>query len=117
MQNGGNEVMGELAEYWKDIKNYEGFYQVSNLGNVKRLEHKRCDRNQIMKERKLKVIYPKNELYPYVTLCKNGKKTNHNLHRIIAQAFIPNPNNYPCINHIDANKQTILQNIIHVFKR
>lgn len=94
-----------MQEIWKNIKDYEGLYQVSNFGKVKRLQHKRCDRNQIMKERLVKVIKPSNNWYPYLSLCKNGKTKNVYLHRLIAIAFIPNPNNYPCINHKDGNKQ------------
>lgn len=92
-------------EVWKEIPNYEGLYAISNLGNIKRLAHKRCDRNQLMKEKHLKVTYPKNNKYPYVTLCKHGICKSQLLHRLMAMAFIPNPNNYPCINHIDGNKQ------------
>lgn len=92
-------------EIWKDIKDYEGLYQISNLGNVKRVQHKRYDRNQTLKEKRIKVIFPQNKSYPYFSLCKNGVAKNHHLHRVIATAFIDNPNNYPCINHIDGNKQ------------
>lgn len=94
-----------MKEIWKDIKNYEGFYQVSNLGRVKRVEHKRYDRNQILKERIVKITIPKNDDYPYLSLCKNGIYTRKNIHRLLAMAFIPNPNNYPAINHIDGNKK------------
>ena len=94
-----------MIEIWKDIKGYEGLYQVSNLGRVKRLEHKRYDRNQILKERIIKTTYPKNGWYPYLSLCRNGIYKNHNIHRLVAEAFIPNPNKYPIINHIDGNKQ------------
>ena len=92
-------------EKWKNVKGYEELYEVSNLGKVKRKKHKRLDRNQILQEREVKVIYPKNKRYAYLSLCKNGKVTQKTLHRIIAEAFIPNPHNYPCINHIDGNKQ------------
>ena len=94
-----------MKEIWKDIKGYEGLYQVSNLGRIKRLKHKRFDRNQILPERLVKVSYPKNNWYPYVSLCKNGKYVSKCIHRLVASAFIPNPNNYPVINHKDGNKQ------------
>lgn len=94
-----------MEEIWKDIKGYENLYQVSNTGKVKRLSHKRYDRNQILKERIVKITYPKNNWYPYLSLCKNGKAINKNIHRLVAEAFIPNPNNFPIINHIDGNKQ------------
>lgn len=93
-----------MKEIWKDIKDFEN-YKISNLGKIKRKKHKRFDRNQILREREVKVTYPKNNLYPYVTLCKDGKKHNKNLHRLLAETFIPNPENKPCVNHIDGNKQ------------
>lgn len=92
-------------EIWKDIKDYEGLYQVSNLGRVKRLAHKRCDRNQMLKERIVKTVIPKKDWYPYLSLCKNGARKNHFIHRLVAEAFIPNTHNFPCINHIDGNKK------------
>lgn len=61
-----------MKEVWRDIKGYEGLYQISNYGIVKRLSHKRYDRNQILKERIVKTTYPKNGWYPYLSLCKNG---------------------------------------------
>lgn len=91
-------------ETWYDIPGYEGLYQVSNKINVKRVEHKRYDRNQLLKERKLKIIYPKNNWYPYLSLCKDGKADNVMIHRIVGLTFLLNPNNYPCINHKDGNK-------------
>ena len=94
-----------MVEVWKDIPDYEGLYQISNLGRVKRLSHKRFDRNQILKERIVKTTYPKNGWYPYLSLCKNGIYKNYSIHRLLAEVFIPNPNNYPVINHIDGNKQ------------
>ncbi len=92
-------------EIWKDIKGYEGYYKISDLGRVKRLERKRYDRNQILKERIVKTIYPKNGWYPYLSLCKKGIYKNYTIHRLIAEAFLPNPDNLPCINHKDGNKQ------------
>ena len=94
-----------MEKIWKDIKGYEGLYQINQFGIVKRLSHKRIDRNQILKERVVKTIYPKNGNYPYLSLCKNGVYKHHCIHRLVAIAFIPNPNNYPMINHIDGNKQ------------
>lgn len=89
-------------EIWKDIKDYEGLYQVSNLGRVKRVEHKRCDRNQLYKEKLIKLQTYKCG-YLYVGLWKNSKRKHHRVHRLVAEAFMPNPNNYPVINHIDSN--------------
>ncbi len=87
---------------WKDIKDYEGIYQVSNDGKVKSLERINSN-NCWVKEKILKqTIDPKG--YQRVMLSKNGKKENARVHRLVAEEFIPNPNNYPQINHKDENK-------------
>lgn len=92
-------------EIWKDIKGYESLYKISNLGNVKSLTRKRNDRNQILKEKNMKIVIPKNGGYPYVNLCKNGIAKNELMHRLLAENFLANDNNFPCVNHIDGNKQ------------
>ena len=85
-------------EIWLDIKGYDGKYQVSNLGRVKSLNYN--------KTKKEKLLKPKinNTKYPYVILCKDRVKKTLKIHRLVAETFIPNPNNYPCVNHIDENK-------------
>ena len=83
-----------MEEIFKDIEGYFGLYQVSNLGNIKSLKYG--------KERILKPAKDKNK-YSIVCLCKQGKMKNHKVHRLVAQAFIPNPNNLPQINHKDEN--------------
>ena len=83
-------------EVWKDILGYEGLYQVSDKGRVKSIGYG--------KERILK---PANNGRGYllVGLCKNNEKKHFLVHRIVAQAFIPNPNNLPEVNHRDENKE------------
>ncbi|MBO5143004.1 MAG: HNH endonuclease [Clostridia bacterium] len=78
-------------EIWKPIEGYENHF-VSNYGNIK------------SKKNKLNPSITNNG-YLRVTIRKNGKNNYKNVHRLVAKAFIPNPNNYPCVNHIDGNKQ------------
>lgn len=85
-------------EVWQTIEGYEN-YQVSNLGRVKSLNYNRTGKEQI-----LKPVKRKNK-YLSVNLCKNGKIKNLLVHRLVAQAFLPNPKNMPDINHKDENKQ------------
>lgn len=86
-----------MKEVWKDIVGYEGKYQISNYGNVKSLNYKNSG-----EKRKLKLIKDKNG-YLTISLRKNGKLKICKAHRLVAQAFIPNPGNYPIINHKDEN--------------
>lgn len=91
-------------EIWKDISGYEGLYQVSNLGRVKRLEWKRFSLGkwQTIKEKILKQTISTTG-YWHISLNKNGKHYTYKVHRLVAEAFIPNPDNLPCINHKDNN--------------
>lgn len=97
-----------MKEIWKDIKGYEGLYQVSNLGNVKSLKRKRFNYRlqkiiTVNSEKTLKSsLDGKN--YLFVTLQNDKSRKNSKLHRLVAEAFIPNPNNLPQVNHIDGNK-------------
>lgn len=100
--------MEEKEEIWKDVVGYEGLYQVSNLGNVKSLERvvKRFVRGKYIslypvKEKLLK-LYINSNGYISVGLYNNGFNS-FEVHRLVAQAFIPNPDNLPCVNHKDEN--------------
>lgn len=99
-------INSDISEIWKPIKGYEGKYEVSNFGKVKSL--KRYKRNnskmQLVEERILSSYINKKNGYVYVYLCNDGKYKNHRLHRVVAESFIPNPNNYDQINHIDGNR-------------
>lgn len=88
-------------EEWRDIPGYEGLYQVSNTGHVKSLDRK-CGNNHIYKSRMI-TERVKNH-YLQVQLYKNSQMKNCNVHRLVALAFIPNPENKPTVNHIDENK-------------
>lgn len=87
-----------MQEIWKDIKGYEGIYQVSNLGKVKSLNYKRGKHEKEIKQ----VLNSRG--YLEVGLF-NGKVKTHRVHRLVAQTFIPNPENKDEVNHIDGNKK------------
>ena len=87
-----------MEEIWKDIKGYEGIYQVSNLGRVKALNYRRTKKEKIMKS------INDNRGYLFVKLYKNNEHKNFKIHRLVANAFIENHNNYEEINHIDECK-------------
>lgn len=81
-----------MIEQWKDISNYEGVYQISNMGRV----------------RNNKGIVLTNKTtgkYNHILLCKNGDRKNFAIHRLVAEAFVPNINNYPIVNHINENSR------------
>lgn len=92
-----------MTEIWKDIAGYEGLYQVSNLGRVKSLprELKRfAGRKCITKERIL-TAHPNSKGYLRVQLKKDGTEERRFLHRLVAEAFIPNPDSKGEVNHLD----------------
>ncbi len=88
-------------EVWKDIKDYEGKYQVSNIGNIRSLEYhnaKGIKRIGLLRQAKDKKGYLR------CALSKCSRLSTFKVHRLVATAFIPNPNNLPQINHIDGDK-------------
>lgn len=87
-----------MNEIWKDIKGYEGFYQVSSLGNIKSLG------NSFRKKEKLLKQHFNTQGYYHVLLCGKIKPRASVIHRIVAKAFIENPQNKPEVNHINGNK-------------
>lgn len=93
----------KMQEEWKDIPNYEGLYQASNLGRIKSLKRYKNNhgKKQIVNERIMKQQKDLDGYYR-VSLCKNGKYYQTKTHRIIAMTFIPNLNNYSQVNHIKA---------------
>ena len=95
-----------MEEIWKAIEGYEGKYEVSNLGRVRSLPRTFLDvngRKQMFKGRVLKQNMRKNG-YMVVTFYESGKFHQMMIHRLVAGAFIPNPNNLPLINHKDEDK-------------
>lgn len=94
-------------EIWRDIKGYEGLYQVSNKGRVKSLDRYANNNGtlQFRPERILKQGIEKvgRTARCTVALSKDAKITHKRVHRLVAEAFIPNPQNKPFIDHIDTN--------------
>ena len=95
-----------MEEIWKGIKGYEGLYQVSNLGRVKSLERVSKHTKGYMAHYKEKILASISEKNGYVRtiLTKNNTSKSYYIHRLVAEAFIPNPDNLPEVNHIDENK-------------
>lgn len=88
---------------WRDIKGYEGLYQVSDTGEVRSVDRVSTGkRNRMLKGRVLSKTKTSTG-YWKVELCKDGKATSSKVHRLVALAFIDNPENKPSINHIDNN--------------
>ena len=86
-------------EEWRDIKGYEGKYQVSNLGNVKSLQYKRLGKARIL------IPYISNRGYYTVALSMNSKKAVRTIHRLVAETFVENIDDLPMVNHVDGNKK------------
>ena len=95
-----------MEEIWKDIKGFEGLYQVSNLGRVKSVCRKvnvSGKSKKIVNERILSTCVS-GVGYKVVNLSKNGSVKSFSVHRLVAEAFIPNPLNLKEINHRDENR-------------
>lgn len=98
--------MDNSKEIWRDIQGYEGFYQVSNNGRVRS-----CDRVVVYKDGrshhfKGQLIHPvkTNSGYWQIRMKRNKHVKHAYVHRLVAQAFIPNPGKLPEINHRDENR-------------
>lgn len=86
-----------MKEIWKDIPNYENLYQISNMGRVRSLHNRYKDKTYLKPCENSKG-------YSSVSLCKDHTQKAVNIHRLVAEAFIPNPDNLPCVNHKDEDK-------------
>lgn len=93
-------------EIWKDVVGYEGYYQVSNKGNVKTVERTVKFGKQIRTvSEKIREQVPDKRGYFTVILSKDNKVKNAKVHRLVAESFIPNPSHLPEVNHKDEDKQ------------
>lgn len=95
-------------EIWKPVKGFEGKYEVSDKGHVRRLsyvKHTKRNGDVVVPIKKLKLL-PQNSGYMRVALIVPGtrKWKSKLVHRLVAESFIPNPNNYPIVNHRDEDK-------------
>ena len=88
-----------MKEIWRDIEGYEGLYQVSNFGNIM------SNNLYAHKKPKLKKICNHSSGYASVSLSKEGRDKTYLVHRLVAKAFLDNPNGYEFVNHKDENKK------------
>lgn len=113
-----------MNEIWKDIKGFEGIYQVSCQGNVKSVSRKRRHgRGFLVQKEIILKLGLTHQGYQRVSL---GTKKSNKVHRLVAEAFIPNPDNKPYVNHKDGNKAnnhidylewvTPLENNLHCYR-
>lgn len=84
-----------MTEIYKDIKGFEGMYQISNYGNVVSLKRGTPRKLSLQTDQKG---------YLSVKLYNGNNYNRYKIHRLVAEAFIPNPNNYPQVNHINEDK-------------
>ena len=96
------EMAYDPTEPWRPVPGYEGIYDVSSKGRIRRIHSP----NGHHKETLYGILEPVINRYGYhrITLSKNNIRINYSVHRLVALAFIENPNNKPFINHIDGNK-------------
>ena len=96
-----------MEKIWKDIEGYEGWYKISNYGEIISLDrfvNNRWGGKILIKGKIIKPI-KKDDGHLQVVLNKNGIKKRLHMHQLVAQAFIPNPNNYEVVHHIDHNPE------------
>lgn len=110
---------------WKPVLNYEGSYEVSSDGWIRTVDRLCGNRRGIVKSKILNQF--DNHGYRFVILSRNNKSKNCYVHRLVAEAFIPNNDNKPQVNHINGNKSdnrlsnlewvTIQENHLHSYRK
>jgi len=119
-----------MTEIWKDIRGFEGKYQISNLGRVRSLDRFEIvtnPRGKFKRFRKGKILSLNDNGHGYLTVKLGRKGGRHYVHRLVAEHFVDNPLNLPEINHIDNNTKnnvasnlewtTRQDNILHMVKQ
>ena len=91
-----------MIEEWRPVVGYEGLYEVSSYGRVRSLD--RYDERNCFREGRILKLYTSRVGYLRVQLSLNSKKKMYLVHRLVAEAFIPNPDNLPEVNHLDEDK-------------
>lgn len=103
--------MSKLIEEWRPVVGYEGLYEVSDWGRVKSVDrieiffNNKCNKNTIRKRkgRIINIDYNCKGGYGRIYLNKDGNEIKKRIHRVVAETFIPNPDNKPCVGHWDCN--------------
>jgi hypothetical protein len=95
-----------MQEIWKPITGFENLYEISNLGNVRSLERIIIDKlgRKLIFHSVMLVPRKTNRGYYVINLSKNGKFKNYPIHRLVAETFIDNSDNLPCVDHINGDK-------------
>ena len=93
-----------MKEIWKNVVGYEGLYEVSNLGRVKRVESSIIRNDGVKVNIKSKIMKLTNSEYSQLSLSKNGKNKTHNVANLVATAFIENPDNLRYVHNINEDE-------------